>query len=277
MRWLVPILLLAALILWGKGLSATDSPKVSPAEPSPNATAASSSFDYDDWASTLERFVDDDGRVDYAGLRADRGSLDRFVEQIRGVSPRSHPDRFDTDADSLAFYINAYNALVFVGVLDLDPDADTVWGTTGTGLKFFGLNKYIIGGEKLSLKKLEDDWIRADFGEPRVHAALNCASSGCPRLPREPFLPATLDEQLDAAMAEFVDRTVVASADGTSVSMSKIFDWFRGDFLDWETSQGRPDATLIDYVNRFRDESKQLPADAKVTFPDYDKRLNRQE
>ena len=275
MRWTLAVAVLVALLAWGVVQARAGDVRSGDTKPP-------TEFSYADWAEVLERFVDDTGRVDYEVLRQDRAAFDRFLDQIRRVSPRSHPDLFKTDVDfdpaALAYYINAYNALTFEGVLDLDPEADTVWGATGTGLKFFGINRYEIGGEKVSLKKLEDDWIRAAFGDPRIHAALNCASLGCPRLPREPFLPATLDEQLDAAMAEFASdpRVVEVSADGRSVSMSKIFDWFRGDFLDWEREQGRPDATLIDYVNRYRPESEQIPADADITFPDYDKRLNRQ-
>ena len=243
------------------------------------ATSSASILDYDDWASTLERFVDENGLVDYAGLWQDRAALDRFVDQIGRVSPRTNPDQFETDAESLAYYLNPYNPLVFEGVLALDADADTVWGFTGTGAKFFARNKYVVGGEEVSLKELEDEWIRAQFEDPRVHAALNCASMGCPRLPQEPFLPATLDDQLDAAMTEFVveSRNVDVSERGTQVTLSKIFDWFRDDFLGYERAQGNSEATVIDYVNRYRPESDQIPADAEVSFPEYDKRLNRQE
>jgi hypothetical protein len=253
---------------------AEDSASDPSAPSSPELTIA-----YDDWASTLERFVDESGLVDYAGLRQDRDALDRFLDQVGRVSPRNNPDLFSSEDEALAYFINVYNALTFQGVLGLDPDTDTVWGATGTGLKFFGLNKYKIGGETLSLKQLEDDWIRADFGDPRIHAALNCASLGCPRLPQEPFLPATLDQQLDAAMTEFVNqsRVVKVSTDGKSVSMSKIFDWFRDDFLAYERAAGNPGATVIDYINRYRAESDQIPVDAEASFPGYDKRLNRQE
>lgn len=271
-RWTLLAIVIAGLTVWALARWAKAG------ESRPSTPQIASTFTYEDWAYVLERFVDDTGRVDYSGLRDDREALDRFLGQVCRVSPRSHPDLFASDAESLAYYVNAYNALVFEGVLELDPKAKTVWGMTGTGLGFFGLRKYEVGGEKLSLKKLEDDWIRAGFGDPRIHAALNCASLGCPRLPQEPFLPETLDEQLDAAMTEFVgDPRIVELSGAESVALSKIFDWFRGDFLDFERAQGRPDATLVDYVNRYRLESEQVPADADVSFPQYDKRLNRQQ
>lgn len=51
----------------------------------------------------------------------------------------------------------------------------------------------------MNSKVLEDDIVRRRFRDSRVHAVLDCASVGCPRLPRRAFEGATLD----AAMREF--------------------------------------------------------------------------
>ena len=232
-------------------------------------------FAHDAWGAVLETYVDEAGLVDYAGIAEDRSELDRYLEQVALISPHSHPDRFVTEREKLAYYINAYNALVFDGVLALPSDRTTVWGKTGTGAKFFVGRKYVLGGKRMSLKKLEDDIVRKEFGDPRIHAALNCASRGCPRLPREPFLPSQLDEQLEAAMTEFLNDERNCSyekATGT-IYLSKIFDWFRSDFEDFEGSQGRA-PSLLSFVNRYR--SDPFPGGAKIQFSKYDKRLNRQ-
>ncbi|MCB1055320.1 MAG: DUF547 domain-containing protein, partial [Acidobacteria bacterium] len=152
----------------------------------------SPTFSHADWAMVLERFVDDRGRVDYEGLAKHREDLDRYLASVRAVSPDSNPDLFADDDAALAYYLNAYNAMVFAGVLAKGPDIDSVWGWTGTGAGFFVGMDITIGGKKTNLKKLEDDVVRARFHDPRVHAALNCASLGCPRLPREPFLGESL-------------------------------------------------------------------------------------
>jgi hypothetical protein len=233
-------------------------------------------FSYDDWNNVLERFVDDNGLVDYAGLREDRTALDRFIQAIETQGPETTPDLFRSREDKLAYYINAYNALVFQGVLSLSPTADTVWGFTGTGLSFFVRMKVQVDGNKTSLKALEDDLIRDGFQDPRIHAALNCASVGCPKLPRTAFEPATLDEQLDAEMRKFVAEERNCRVDGSSgtVYLSKIFDWFRGDFEEFEERQGG--GGLIDYINRYRPPHEKIPTDLNVEFLKYDKSLNRQ-
>lgn len=235
-------------------------------------------FSYDDWQSVLETYVDDIGFVDYRGLRANRGALDRFVGQLRATGPDSTPDLFPESEDQLAYYINAYNALVFAGVLGLDPDADTVWGITKTGYGFFARMKVELDQQEMSLKKLEDDLVRAGFQDPRIHAALNCASAGCPRLPREPFLPETLDQQLDAAMKEFVgeERNCHVDTAAGTVTLSKIFDWFRQDFEEFPQPLGQGGGELIDYINRYRSADAQIPEDFKIKFANYDKSLNRQ-
>jgi hypothetical protein len=44
-----------------------------------------------------------------------------------------------------------------------------------------------IGGREISLYRLENGIIRKRFPDPRLHFALNCASLGCPRMPRQAF------------------------------------------------------------------------------------------
>ena len=235
-------------------------------------------FSYDDWQEVLESFVDERGFVDYAGLRDDRAALDRFLEQLEASGPQSTPELFPERQDQLAYYINAYNALTFDGVLGLEPDASTVWGFSKTGYGFFVRMKVRFDGQEMSLKKLEDDLVREGFQDPRIHAALNCASAGCPRLPREPFLPETLDAQLDAAMKEFVgeERNCSVDADAKTVTLSKILDWFREDFEDYPQPLGQGGGDLIDYINRYRAPDAQIPTDFKIKFARYDKSHNRQ-
>ncbi len=238
--------------------------------------ARAAGFPYDDWNSVLDDYVDDNGLVDYAGLREDRQALDRFLETIETIGPESDPDLFPTQEDKLAYYINAYNAQVFNGVLSLSPKADTVWGFTKTGLGFFVQMKIVVDGHKTSLKSLEDDIIRDGFKDPRIHAALNCASVGCPQLPDKAFEPETLDEQLDTEMAKFVveERNCRIDRDAGTVTLSKIFDWFREDFEEYESLHGG--GGLIDYINRYRPSDALISADLQVDFFKYDKTLNRQ-
>ncbi len=274
-KWLF---VLTVLLLSGAG-SAVMILGAAPRTGAGPATEWSGPYSHAGWSSVLEKYVDERGRVDYLGLNRDRTGLDRYVEAIGRVSPENSPGLFPTREDRLAYYINAYNALVFHGVLARGPEEDSVWSGLVSGLKFFGMRKFTVGGRVMTLKTLEDDLIREQFQDPRIHAALNCASIGCPRLPRHAFEPATLDADLDAAMAEFVagERNVTVDEATRIVTLSKIFDWFESDFVRFETeSRGRKGATAVDYINRYRAADEQIPAGYRVKFRPYDKRINKQ-
>ena len=226
----------------------------------------------------LERFVDDAGLVDYAGVARDRAELDRYLAELALASPDSAPGLFPTRDDELAYWLNAYNALVVAGVLDRGAATPSVWGDGLLGIGFFTVERATLGGRRMSLKELEDEIVRERYRDPRVHAALNCASVGCPRLPRRAFAGATLTADLDAAMREFVagDRHCRIDAARRTVWLSKIFDWFEDDFVDEERRRGTPFPTVVAYINRYRPREAQIPAGFRVRFLDYDKRLNRQ-
>lgn len=243
--------------------------------PSP---ADAETFSHDDWDAVLHKFVDDQGLVDYQGLANDRAAFDGYVQRIQRQSPDSHPQLFPDRDHELAYWINAYNAQVIRGVLEEGPDIKSVWGFFGTGISFFTGMKIQLGGTTTNLKKLEDDIIRERYGDPRIHAAINCASISCPRLPRKAFTAAELDAQLDAAMHEFVTarKHFEIEPGNREVHVSKIFDWFASDFLSWEKKQGSSSPTLIDYINRYRGDAEKIPAGYEVEFLDYDKGLNAQ-
>ena len=241
-------------------------------------TLASGTFSHDEWTTVLQKYVDTQGLVDYESLAKDRAVLDSYLAKIHTISPRSHPDLFPTRNAQLAYYINAYNALVFEGVLSRGPEKKSVWRGLISGLNFFVLMKVDVGGESVSLKHLEDEWIRAGFEDPRIHAALNCASISCPRLPQVAFSAENLDAELDAAMREFVadPRNFKIDDAKETVYLSEIFDFFPKDFLDYEKKNGNSDPNLIDYANRYRDAGAKAPRDFRIKFFKYDKGINSQ-
>jgi hypothetical protein len=53
-----------------------------------------------------------------------------------------------------------------------------------------------IGGRSYTLYEIEHEILRP-MGEPRIHAAIVCASLSCPPLRREPYRAAELEAQLE--------------------------------------------------------------------------------
>lgn len=220
---------------------------------------------YDAWGRVLDKYVDAEGRIDFAGVAKDRGDLDRFVAYVYDIGPNNRPELFTTPQQVLAFHINAYNALAMHKVIETGIPASLA------GMKkisFFALGKVRVGGVDISLYDYEYKVIRA-LGDPRIHVALNCMSVGCPRLPREVFLPEKLEVQLDREARKFFSEARNVSVDDTNkvLTLSEILKFFTGDFLAVAPS-------LAAYVNRYRD--PKIAENYRVEFFDYDWTINRQ-
>jgi len=242
------------------------------------AVAGNTAYDTNSWSRVLESFVDDQGFVDYTGLSKNRDELDHYLKIIEDSGPQSSPEQFPTTQHQLAYYINAYNALVFQGVLSRGPEQSSVWSGFISGLNFFVRMNVELDGRTTNLRDLENEIIRDGFKDPRIHAALNCASISCPRLIRRPYDPGILDSQLDIAIHEFLSSSnnLHVNQSERTVYASKIFDWFDEDFINFEKSRGNPDPNLIDYFNRYRNSGDSIDRDFKIRFIDYDKGINSQ-
>ena len=137
--------------------------------------------------------------------------------------------------------------------------------------------KVKLDGKKTNLRNLENKIIRAKYEDPRIHAALNCASISCPRLPREPYTPDKLESQLQSSIEEFVidENNVRVDSAKKAVYLSEIFDWFSKDFIEFEKSQGIKRPSLVDYVNRYRPVDQKIDKSFKIKFIKYDKGVNQ--
>ncbi len=216
------------------------------------------------WENVLARFVDEKGRIEFAGAAKNPSDLEAYVAQIARVSPASSPSSFPKPEAKLAYYINAYNALALYNAVrsGIPPELESI------KIRFFYRTKFEIGGKRMSLYDLENKVIRP-MGDPRVHFALNCMVRGCPRLPREPFHADPLDAELEAVAQYFFneERNVKLEPDKQVVRFSQILQFYTEDFLKKAPS-------LVDYANRYRQEK--IGAGWKVDFIPYDWTLNKQ-
>lgn len=259
--------------------------------PATGPVPAAAAFSYDELNATLERFVDADGRVDYAGLQQDAAGLHRYLRRVAAHSPESDPALFPTEPDRLAYWINAYNAAALATVLAHYPIASVTdvrppWLLFFLRRKsgFFAFQRLRYGHRALSLYRLENTIVRKRFSEPRVHFALNCASLGCPHLPRRAFTAEHLDAELDRETRTFVGepRNVRIDDTGRSIWLSEIFDWYENDFVEWYRAQF-PERTagLIAYIGLYLPEPqaarlRRVAPAYRIRFTPYDWRLNDQ-
>ena len=212
----------------------------------------------------LKRYVDSKGMVDYARWHSnlpDLQRLGRYVRAIANADPSIH-----SQTSQLAFYLNAYNALVLADVLASWP-VDSVLKEEG----FFDGRNHTVAGQQLTLNELEhDEVIRPRFSEPRIHFVLVCAALDCPRLRTTALTAANLEAELAAATAVFVPQATELQEDG-SVQTSQLFNWFAEDFI---AHSGSIAAYLRSHL---RDDSlrQALESDqVTITFSDYDWSIN---
>jgi hypothetical protein len=217
------------------------------------------------WATVLQTYVDDEGRVDFAGLAENPEALQGYLDYVGEVSPESHPERFPSRESALAHYINAYNALAIYNVID-SGIPKSIGGLRK--FHFFFIKRLKFGGKRISLYHLENDLIRP-LGEERVHFALNCMAVSCPRLPREPFTADGLDQELEREAERFFaeKRNLEVQPEKRRLRVAEILDFYTEDFT-------AKSGTLVAYINRYHDGS--IPEDFEVRFFDYDWTVNRQ-
>lgn len=226
------------------------------------AVPAHGPFPFGDYDALLRRYVDDQGRVDYQRLKErDSDSVERLYAALSVTGPERTPALYPDRDARLAYYISAYNLLVWKNVIDGLPQLHSV---KEKFFRFFREPEFLVDGRALSLRELEDKIIRPRLRDPRLHFALNCASGGCPRLPREAFSPPHVQAQLERETRRFIGegRNVAYDPVRKTVRLSPIFKWYAGDF----------GGAVLAFVNRYR--AQPIPAGTRIEYGDYDWRLN---
>ena len=252
----------AIALLTGLGLAAIAAP----------AMAAPATLNEELYAKLLQRHtrtVSDAARV-----RVDYAALARSSDWKQLVSSlsRSLPDRLPSREAKLAYWINVYNIFAIDLVarnLPLQSIRDI-----GNFLKPVWIHEAgRIGGRAYSLHEIEHEILRP-MGDPRIHAAIVCASVSCPALRREPWTADRVGVQLDDAMRSWLadpEKGLSLEPAADTVILSPVFSWFKDDFEPF----GGLAATIEKYgppqaVEFVRERGSRLDLD----YFDYDWKLN---
>jgi hypothetical protein len=259
--------LFASAILTGLSLQASQS------------VQASSPFD-----EILDLYVRD-GMVYYQALKTERAKFDAYITRLAGEST----DRMSSD-ERLAFWLNAYNALVIRTVIDhypirgrsADYPADSVRQIPGA----FEQVAHRVARRSVTLDQIEQT-ILAEFHDPRVYLALGRGSLDGGRLRSEAFNTARIHSQLAEAASECVSRASCMQIDRNlgALGVSAIFSWRERDFVSAFASAAPPvfasrspiERAVIAFLQPrlLASEKEFLEANAfRVVFRPYDWALN---
>lgn len=216
------------------------------------------------------------GLFDYKGLKAAPSGLEQYLGELAAVRPAEYEAW--PRPEKMAFWVNAYNAFTIKAILDNYP----IKSNWKASLRYpknsirqipgvWDSLKFKVMGMEVTLGHIEHKILRKEFGDPRAHMALVCASLGCPPLRAEAYTGAALEAQLDGQARAFLSNPSKFRIDKEAgkVYLSPIFKWFPEDF--------KPDA--LAFISRFLDEAGRTylkEGEFKVSYLDYDWSLNEQ-
>lgn len=249
-------------------------------------------FDYSDYATVLETFVNDRGLVAYGALKKNETGLNRFLARLADLSP----NRFAgwSSERRIAFLINAYNAIAIDLVVEHypirpNPIGFFVWPHNSIRQipGVFDNRRYTVMGQEMTLDDIEHRRLRANYNEPRIHMALVCAAMSCPPLRQEPYTARELDAQLDGQTRRFLseERNFRIDRERNIVYLSAIFKWFGEDFVRSYAPQSgfgehsEVERAVLHFIAGYLGETQReyLRTGAyRVKYLDYDWSLNEQ-
>lgn len=201
----------------------------------------------------LQKYVSASGTVNYKGLKKDEAVLESYI----GILAKQIPDKSWSRDASLAYWINAYNALTLKLIVTNYPVKSI---TNLNGGKPWDVKWIDLAGKKYSLNNIENDIIRPQFKDPRIHFAVNCGAVSCPPLSNTAFTETNINKLLDSRSKAFINSASneIACA---KIKISKIFDWYKADFGD-----------VIAFINKYS--TTQINVNAAVEYGDYNWNLN---
>ena len=166
-----------------------------------------------------------DGLVYYRALKADRARLDAYVNSLASVAIER-----ESSAAQIAFWLNAYNAIVLETVIDHYPTgARSKEYPAGSVRQISGAFERLthrVAGRTVTLDQIEQQ-ILPEFKDPRVYLALGRGAVGSGRLRSEAFGAESVDRQLNEVARECLTRAQCVEIDRGQnvVRLSSIFSW----------------------------------------------------
>lgn len=211
--------------------------------------------DFFESANTFFSNYCSDGKVDYTAVQSDK-LLPQLVTHIETEKIPSGKEK--------AYLINVYNLLVINKISKQYPVSSPM-----DDAGFFTSKTEVIAGDKIALNDIENNLLRKQFNDPRLHFVLVCGAIGCPPIVNYAYLPELLDDQLtDQTKKALNNSSFVYQSDSEStIYLSEIFNWYSSDF-------GKNNSEIIAYINAFREEK--FNTDYKTKFYTYNWSLNAQ-
>ncbi len=236
---------------------------------------------YAAWDALLKKHVrwlpdNKQSRVDYKAFQADRAGLKKILAEWSAVTAAGFA-AFSRE-QQMAFLINAYNGFTVELILSKYPDLKSIKDLGSIVQSAWKKKFFRLLDDERHLDWIEHEQLRPKYSDPRVHAAVNCASIGCPALRSEAFTAAKLDAQLDDGMLRFMGDHTRNRYAGGKAEISSIFKWFKEDFEKGHKGFRKIEDVLARYAEQLADapadRDKLKSGQVAISHLDYDWSLN---
>lgn len=211
--------------------------------------------DHSAWDQLLRKYVSQTGTVNYKGFKSDQKALEVYLKELRENPVQENW----TKAEKMAYWINAYNAFTIQLIVDNYPVSSIM---DLYGGKAWDVEWIELGNKKYTLNNIENDILRPKYKDARIHFAVNCAAQSCPPLLNRAWTAANLERYFEQQAKSFINNSRYNKLSSDAVQISKIFEWYAGDF-----------GNIVDYLNKYAE--VKINKNAKVSYLEYDWKLNQ--
>ncbi len=195
------------------------------------------------------------GKVNYAAIKSNNADLKELVSFIEIAKLDSL-----VGSNRWSYLINVYNLSV-INQLVFKYPVKSPLDIKG----FFDLNKFNLGGNRITLNQLENDILRKELKNPRIHFVLVCGALGCPVILNRAYKSDSLDIQLDTQTSIAINNTKFIYTKENTIYVSEIFKWYKEDF-------GTGSKAVLSFINNYR--GKKFDTNSKIDYYPYSWLIN---
>ncbi len=203
----------------------------------------------------LKKYVSPSGKVNYKAFKQDHQVLKDYLKTLADKKPSAKASR----NAQMAYWINLYNAATIDLILNNYPIKSII---NLDGGKTWDVKRVQVGNKKVSLNYIENDLLRPTYKDARIHFAVNCAAKSCPPLLNEAWTAKNINGYFEQQAKAFINDPKYNKISPKEVQISKIFEWYAGDF-----------GNIIDYLNKYS--TTKINPNAKVSYLEYNWQLNQ--
>ncbi|MFC5284987.1 DUF547 domain-containing protein [Pedobacter alpinus] len=224
-----------------------------------NKTEAVASVDHTAFDKLLKANVSAKGYVNYANFVKNKTALQGYLKSLSAIKVSNLSNN-----EKLAFWINAYNAATIDQIIRNYPVSSIL--KIANGKVWDQTLAYKFDNRSVTLNDIEKKiLLGTELFDARVHFAVNCAAVSCPTLSNTAYSANNVQDMLTANTKAALSDPKFNKITTSSASLSKLFDWYKADFIKAEGS-------VVDFVNKYS--TTKVTKNTKINYLEYNWDLN---